>query len=114
MKFFGITLGAKTNTMKRDRNDLLSGFAKYISPYSSTKTKFSEDEKEVIKRISSFILDKITDGELTGQCTFKEKLSPLGQDLIAFLANNDIYWENGCFRVDWNWSDLVNKYRRNK
>ena len=32
MKFFGITLGAKVNNMKRDRNDLLSGFAKYISP----------------------------------------------------------------------------------
>ena len=103
MKFLGINLGAKT--MKRNRNDLLSGFAKYISPYSSTKTKFSEDEKEVVKRISSFILDKITDGELTGQCTFREKLSPLGQDVIAFLANNDIYWENGWFRVDWNESD---------
>ena len=59
MKFLGITLGAKTNAMKRDRNDLLSGFAKYVSPYNSTKVRFSEDEKEVIKRITSFILNKI-------------------------------------------------------
>lgn len=113
MQFLGITLGSKMKKMKRDRNELLNGFAKYISPYKSgSKVSFSDEEKEVVKNVTSYILDKIVDGELTGQVTFKEKLSPLGQDLVAFLANNDVYWENGCFRVDWNWTDLTNKYSR--
>lgn len=111
MKFLGITIGEKVKKMKRNRNELLNGFAKYVSPYASgSKVAFSADEKEVVKRITTHILDKVIDGELTGQISFKEKLSPLGQDLIAFWANNDIYFERGFFHVNWNWTDLTNKY----